>query len=102
MKINRSEAVRRLEAARETGWFCSVKAERRTDDPKDPSKKKGDIRIFNCRGGVRKHLVGGNLPYDPDKHKLIVIWDQEGYRSIPIEGIKEMTIEGEHFVVEGK
>lgn len=56
-----------------------------------------EVRVMNCRLGVVKHLKGGELAYDPASHKLINVYDmlKKQYRSIAIEGIQQLTINGE-------
>ena len=102
--INRAEAVKRIEAAKETGLFCSAIVRKRTANDEGVH----ELRTFNFRGGVRKGVKGIGLAFDPKKHDLICIWDQKAeetdkkkgkFRMISIEGIKELTIRGEKFVV---
>jgi hypothetical protein len=102
MKITRAEAVRRIEKAKGDGHFCSAVVARRTDD-KRTGAKKGELRTFNFRGGVRKGVKGVGLPYNPTEHKLIIVWDRKRntFRAIAIEGIQKLQIEHEKFEVEG-
>ena len=55
----------------------------------------GDNRAMLCRQGVKKHLAGGELPYNAKEHGLIPVYDmqKEGYRMIPTEGIFEIEID---------
>ena len=66
------------------------------------TRKKGGLRQMTCRMHVRKHLVGGERPYDPTEHNLIFVFDvkAKGYRSIPIEGILELRFQGLVYTVE--
>lgn len=61
-------------------------------------KKDGTLRKMNCRLGVKKHLKGGTLAYDPAEHGLITVFDMEknGYRSINVETLEEVHAEGQH------
>lgn len=56
-----------------------------------------DIRVMNCRTGVKKYLKGGKMGYNPTSYDLISVWDVQahkekgnGYRTIPLEGITEI------------
>lgn len=57
----------------------------------------GAERKMICRTGVKKHLKGGELAYDPVSKGLITVFDMtvNGYRSIPIEGVFSILIDGE-------
>jgi hypothetical protein len=57
----------------------------------------GEEREMVCRQGVTKHLAGGEAAYNFSEKKLIPVYDMrvEGYRSIPVEGIIRIKIDGE-------
>ncbi|NKB60977.1 MAG: hypothetical protein GKR95_02145 [Gammaproteobacteria bacterium] len=57
---------------------------------------------MTCRVGVKKHLKGGSKAYDPKQHSLLTVFDmaKRGYRSIPVDAIKALTINGQTFTVE--
>ena len=62
----------------------------------------GEVRTGAFRVGVVK--VKGNLgsgpAYDPADYGLICVWDmQNGYRSVPIEGLLAVTSDGIRHVV---
>lgn len=59
----------------------------------------GEIREMTARLGVKKYLKGGALSYDPKTCNLIPVFDmvKGAYRSISIEGIKEIKIEGKTY-----
>ena len=103
MKISRAEAVKKIETAKGTGYFCSAIVARRRKGRK--GEKPGELRTFNFRGGVRKGVKGVGLSYNPKEHNLIVIWDNmadgtpTNFRTIAIEGIKNLQIEHERFEV---
>ena len=64
----------------------------------------GEERTITGRRGVKKHLTGGVLNYDPMKHKLIGIFemgheDGKGYRMINALGITQLKIERDVFEV---
>lgn len=71
------------------GKIFSVKFIKRTS---------GEERILVGRTGVRKGLA--EAPSKPgidfDKNNLLCVWDMQagGYRSIPVEGIKAIKVEG--------
>ena len=52
-------------------------------------RSNGEYKEMNCRGGVRKHLTGGSLPYNPDECNLAVVFDVKAgkYKTIPVDGI---------------
>ena len=47
-------------------------------------KKDGTVRKMNARLGVKKHLKGGSLAFDPSERNLLPVFDmqKEGYRMI--------------------
>ena len=65
-------------------------------------KKDGSIRYMNCRLGVKKHLKGGKLAFNPLERALLVVFDmqKEAYRMINLETITNITMKGEDFYVE--
>lgn len=67
-------------------------------------KKDGSLRRMNARRGVKKHLRGGELKYDPREKGLITVFDvQKGqYRSINQDTIKSLRMGGRKFVVRPK
>lgn len=56
----------------------------------------GEERRMVARTGVRKHLTGTGMAFDPTKKNLVVVWDAKagGYRMIPIDGLIELRIRG--------
>lgn len=56
----------------------------------------GELRLMNCRTGVKKHLKGGTQPYDPKAYNLLTVFDMVsgGYRTIPIDGITRIKVNG--------
>jgi hypothetical protein len=63
----------------------------------------GKERVMNCRYGVKKHLKGGVKAYDPKKKGLVCVFDMQagGYRSIALESIRKIAMEGEVYEVRG-
>jgi hypothetical protein len=66
------------------GKFLTVTFKKRTN---------GEIRVMNCQYRPDKHEIARNKP---DKNNLIVVWDLKvkDYRSIPIEAIIEVKVNG--------
>ncbi len=52
-----------------------------------------------CRLGVKKHLRGGSKAYDSKQHNLLTVFDMEneGYRSIPVDSIQRLNVNGQTF-----
>lgn len=69
-------------------------------------KKDGTLRVMNCRRGIKKHLKGGQLAYDPVAKGLIPVYDMkisngpEGYRMINKDTIVALKIGGKTYKVE--
>lgn len=59
----------------------------------------GELRTMTARLGVKKFLRGGELSYSPAKKHLLTVFDMsaKGYRSIPFEGIKQVSIGGQSY-----
>lgn len=64
-------------------------------------KADGSIREMRCRTGVRKHLRGGQKPYNDSEHNILTVFDmQKGqYRSMRLDRLISFNIHGETFVV---
>lgn len=66
----------------------------------------GALREMVCRTGVKKHLKGGKPAYDFNEKQLISVYDMQveagenGYRAIPLEGIRSINIDGKHLRVQ--
>ena len=73
------------------GEFFTVTFTKRTD---------GSIRILNGRLGVRKHLKGGDLPYDAAAKELLPVYDTkaEGYRMIDLRSIISAKVGGKNIL----
>lgn len=87
--ITRTEAIRLLSSTQ--GRLFRVVFTRRSD---------GQKRVMICRTGVKKGVKGTGKPADP-KHRLISVYDMqaEGFRSIPQEGIEEITFGGKFYII---
>jgi len=77
----------------QSGKIASAKFIKRTD---------GSVRKMTFRTGVKKHLTGEGAKYSFRKNALIPVFDMQkrGYRSIPTEGIQELTVGGNTYIVE--
>lgn len=61
----------------------------------------GEYRIMRCRFGVKKHLKGGELAFDPKDHDVLITFDvdKEGYRCINLNDLKKLHINGRSYIV---
>jgi len=59
-------------------------------------KRNGETRKYICRLGVRKHLKGGELPYNPAEKDLLPIFDmkKKQYRMINLRTLKYLKVRG--------
>ena len=64
-------------------------------------KKNGELRPMNCRLGVKKHLKGGKLSYNPKERNNLIVFDmqKEGYRLINLQTIRSIKAEREEYLV---
>jgi hypothetical protein len=96
-KISRAAAVQMIQES--NGKIMNVLFRKRSDN---------SLREMICRTGVTKHLKGVGPSYSFEAKKLVSVYDMQagkeeigkGYRSIPVEGIKQITIDGEVYKVE--
>ena len=65
-------------------------------------KKDGTLRKMLCRFGVKKHLKGGSLKFDPIKRGLLVVFDmqKESYRMINLKTITNINMKGVEYNVQ--
>ena len=65
-------------------------------------KKDGSIRKMLCRFGVKKHLKGGKLKFNPLERNLLVVFDmqKEAYRMINLETIMNINMKGLEYNVQ--
>lgn len=88
--INSSEAISIVKGARDSGKVFGVWFVKRSN---------GHLRHMSCRGGVKKGVKGTPI-YNPDNYGLIVVFDmRHGFRSIPMDSIKQLSISGVRFTV---
>ena len=54
---------------------------------------------MKCRTGVKKYLKHGKKGYSAKAKNLLTVFDLEakGYRSIPVENIKRLSVGGQTF-----
>jgi hypothetical protein len=92
--ITRAEAVSLIQESGKNSFF-SVSFTKRSD---------GEFRKMTCRQGVKIDMPGApwRLPYNLAERNLISVFGtkENGYRSIPIEGIIEVKIRGKVYKVE--
>lgn len=62
----------------------------------------GSMREMVCRRGVRKHLRGGDLPYDPGLRLLLPVFDLKArdYRMVNMGSLVSFKVSGETFLVQ--
>ena len=74
----------------------------------------GELRIMNCRKGVKKYVNGTGMKYDPKAKGLLPVFDvqkakelkaegkdpKKAYRTISLENLKELHIDKKEYVVE--
>ena len=66
------------------------------------TKKNGETREMICRKGVKKHLKGGELMFDPNEKGLAVVFDMKknAYRMININTLEKITVDKATYSVE--
>ena len=91
--INRKDVLQLLEENRKPNTIFSVVF----------LKKSGEIRRMNCMLGVKKHLKGGKLKFNPLEKCYVVVLDtrKKAYRMINLETISNITSKGVDYYVEG-
>jgi hypothetical protein len=62
-------------------------------------RSNGEYREINCRGRVHKGLSGGSLPYNPDEHDLIAIYDihDKHHKTIPVDSVIMVRAHGKEY-----
>lgn len=65
-------------------------------------KKDGQMRVMNCRRGVKAHLCGGDLPYNARIKLLLPVFDMQkgAYRTVNLRTLVSFNIMGETFIVQ--
>lgn len=64
-------------------------------------KKNGEMREMVCRRGVKAHLAGGSLRYDPKAKMVLPVFDmqKEDYRMVNLRTLVSFNIGGETFIL---
>ena len=64
-------------------------------------KRDGSMRLMHCRRGVKAHLSGGELPYDPKAKLLLPVFDMQlgEYRMVNLSKLVSFSIGGETFIL---
>ena len=64
-------------------------------------KQNGAMREMTCRRGVKAHLSGGDLPYDPKPKLLLPVFDMHlgKYRMVNLRTLVSFNIGGETFIL---
>lgn len=59
----------------------------------------GELRTMRARVGVRKALRGGVSAYNAASKNLLTVYDMDakGYRSIPVENVRTLSVSGQQF-----
>lgn len=96
--VSRREAVDIIRGL-EDGRFFTVVFRKRTVDEETGKR---EIRVMNCRQRVKKHLAGGECAYSFREKGLVSVFDmgKMAYRSIPIDGIREIRVGSEDLEVD--
>lgn len=63
-------------------------------------KKDGTMREMTARFGVKKHLKGGELSYNPEEFNYIVVFDveKEAYRTINLDKLVYLRYNGKEVI----
>jgi hypothetical protein len=63
-------------------------------------KKDGTVREMTARFGVKKHLKGGELSYNPEDFNYVVVFDveKEAYRTINMDKLIFLRYNGKEFL----
>jgi len=96
--ISCREAVKIIKGL-ENGRFFTVCFLKRTED-KETGKRL--LRVMNCRQRVKKYLAGGPAAYSFNEKGLVSVFDmgKMAYRSIPIDGLRWIRVDGEELEVD--
>ncbi len=91
--IKREQVKEILKSAGSTIFGCSF-----------IKRSTGEVRDINCRMGVVKHLRGGKPAYSFAEKNLLPVYDvvNKGYRVIALEGVLEIRLGGNIYLVRQK
>jgi len=61
----------------------------------------GEVRVMNCRSGVRKYVTGEGAKYSFQDRELIPVYDlqKKGYRTINARAITKVRADGQEYLV---
>jgi hypothetical protein len=99
LRISREDAIKKLYHHKKegNGRIISVVFRKRTT---------GELRTMNCRFKVKKFLRGGSRLYDFKAKRLMLVCDVNlvaipgsPYRTINLDAIKTMCIDGNRYIV---
>ena len=64
-------------------------------------KKNGELSPMTCKLGVKKHLKGGRLKYNPRERNNLIVFDmqKEGYRTINLDTLTLVNMKGVQYYV---
>lgn len=93
MNITRSQAAALIRSTK--GRIFSALVVKRTT---------GEERKMVCRTEVRKGVTGRGLSYNPADKKLQIVFDlqKNAFRSIALDGLKELAVQGVRYKVIGE
>lgn len=98
--ITKQEAHKLIEGLARSGKIFTVQFTKRSN---------GELRMMNCRGGVKKGVKGVGMSYNPRNKGLVPVYDMllarktanphASYRQIPVEGVLLIRANGEEYEV---
>ena len=64
-------------------------------------KKNGELRPMTCKLGVKKHLKGGILKYNPGEMNNLIVFDmqKDDYRKINLDTLMHISMKGVEYNV---
>lgn len=64
-------------------------------------KKDGTLRRMNAMKGVKKHLQGGTLKYNPKERGYVIVFDikKQGYRTINLNTLRSLRLRGQKYII---
>jgi len=91
MNITQDQARQRIQGVNDDKIF-TVTFVKRTN---------GELRVMNCRRGVRKGVTGEGLKFDPSKKGLVGVFDMQigQHRFISLDSIKKIKMKGKTYDV---
>jgi len=93
--VTHEDAKKIIEAAEGTVFKAIFR--KRTED----EHGNRPFRRMICRKGVKKGVNGTGMPYNPEDHGLITVYDMQkkAFRMISTEGLVSMKVRGEQYRV---